>query len=52
MRRSRRKGKYVSGLMFLFNHMLAPVNYNAEDVTFSERKMIQSISKFAIFSDI
>jgi hypothetical protein len=38
MGRSRRKRKYVSGLMFLFNHMLAPVNYKADDVTFSERE--------------
>jgi hypothetical protein len=52
MGRSRRERKNVSGLMFLFNHMLAPVNYNADDVTFSERKMIQSVSKFTIFRDI
>jgi hypothetical protein len=46
------KRKNFIGLMLLFNHMLALVNYNADDVTFSERKMIQSISKFTIFRDI
>jgi len=49
MERSRREREYVRGLMFLFNHMLTLENYNADDVTFSERKMIQSISKFTIF---
>jgi hypothetical protein len=51
MKRSRRERKNVSGLMFLFNHVLAHVSYNADDVTFGERKMIQSISKFTIFRD-
>jgi hypothetical protein len=52
MERSRTERKNVSGPMFLFNRMLALVNYNVDDVTFSERKMIQSISKFTIFRDI
>ena len=52
MERSRRERENVSGLMFLFTHMLALENYNADDVTFNERKMIQSISKFTIFRDI
>jgi len=52
MERSRIERKNVSELMFLFNHMLALENYNADDVTFSERKMIQSLSKFTIFRDI
>jgi hypothetical protein len=34
--------------------MLGSVNYNADDVTFNERKMMQSISKLTTFrkSDI
>jgi len=52
MERSRKERKQVSELIFLFNHMLALVNFNADDVTFSERKMIQYISKFNIFGDI
>jgi hypothetical protein len=50
--RSKRERINVSTILFLFNHMLALENYNADDVTFSERKMIQSISKFTIFRDI
>jgi hypothetical protein len=36
--RSRTERKHVTALTFLFNHMLAPVNYNVDDAVFSGEK--------------